>query len=261
MIKLNLIKLIDKIFISSSIFLIIFAWFNFYTRNIWLSFVFSLLFTFAIMFVSNYFITKKQRGKESIKKIEFETNKNFLIFKLNSNENKLKLLNKILSINNLTELKNNRLTYTKENKKYLIVLATNYSQINNDILLNILDGINTEGIDVLEIICDSVDNLHSKIFKKIEIIFTTKKTLYLDYFFKHNLFPNGDHLNLEKPKTNFKDFVYNIFNPTKAKSYFFCGLILIFSSIILPYHFYYIIVGSMLLLFGIICKILPLIKS
>ena len=262
MIRFSLIKLVDKIFIAGALFLIIFAWFNFYTRNIWITFIFSLMITFALMFVANYFLSKKRQGKESLKKVELETNKNFLIFKLNSKENKLKLLNEILSKNHKTELNKNRLTYSKENKKHLIVLATNHSQINNDILFDVLDEIDIVDIDVIEIVCNSVDtNLYTNIFKNKEIVFTTKKLLYLNYFLKHNLFPNGDHVNIEKPKMRFKDFINNIFIASKAKSYFFCGLILIFSSIILPYHFYYIVVGSMLLMFSIICKILPLVKN
>jgi len=66
---------------------------------------------------------------------------------------------------------------------------------------------------------------------------------------------------MEKQKFNIKTLALNLFVPQKAKSYLFCGSILIFSSIILPYNYYYIIVGSMLLMFGIICKLLPKIRD
>ena len=129
-------------------------------------------------------------------------------------------------------------------------------------IIPLINEFTNANVDVIDIICNEVDNnLNSKIFLDKTMIFTNKKKLYLNYFLKHNLFPDATNLNLKSNKLKFADIVKNMFIPQKAKSYFFCGLILIFSSIILPYHFYYVVVGSTLLMFGIICKLLPRFKD
>ena len=47
----------------------------------------------------------------------------------------------------------------------------------------------------------------------------------------------------------------NFIQPKKAKSYFCCGLLLIFSGFIIPMKTYYFVLGSLLLLFAIMCKL------
>ena len=93
------------------------------------------------------------------------------------------------------------------------------------------------------------------------ILLITKEKLFIDYFSKYQIYPDESKINTSITKLKFKDILNGLFIPEKAKSYFFCGLILIFSSIILPYHLYYIIFGSLLLIFSIICKILPKIRQ
>lgn len=256
--KFRIVNLIDKLFVSCAIFLIIYAWINFFTRNLWLTFVLSLVFTFAVLFVLFYFINKKQQKRSTTIKLEDEINKNFLAFRLSSRTKKLELLNNILSLNFKTTLTTNCITFEKENKQHLIILATNYDLIDNTILLKILDETTLDFVDCLTIICNNVaPNIKCDFLKNVKIEFVTKKILFNEYFLKNNIFPDTSIINFNKTKFNFKDFVNSLFIPQKAKSYFVCGLILIFSSIILPYHYYYIVFGTILMLFSIICKLLP----
>ena len=256
--KFKIINLIDKLFISSAIFLIVYAWINFYTRNLWLTFFLSLIFTFAIVYTLFYFVNKKVTNKKTNKKNEDDIEKNFLAFKLSSKQEKLNILNSIISLNYKTEYDKNNLIFYKENKKTLIILATTYNMIDTKILLNLIDEFYSDNIDSFLIVCESIaPDILKDIFKDKEINFITKKILFNDYFLKNNIFPKTTHLNLTKPKINFKNILNSLFIPQKAKSYFTCGLILIFSSIILPYHYYYIVFGSVLLTFSVICKILP----
>jgi len=260
--KFKIINLIDRVFISCSVFLIIYAWINFYLRDLWTTFILSLIFSGAVLFVFYFFFNKKKlKQLSSLKEIE-NINKQFLIFKLNPLNKKLVLLKEILSKEHNVIIKNKTIYYSKENKNHMLILATNLDVIDNIKLLNLLDEYNKENVDVIEIVCaDTANNLNTNLFTNTQIKFITKKILYLDYFLKYNIFPDSTNINTKCNKLKFVDIIKNLFTPNKAKSYFFCGFVLILSSIILPYHFYYIIVGSTLLLFSIVCKILPKIKD
>ena len=95
--KFKVINLIDKLFITCATFLIIYAWINFYLRDLWTTFILSLIFTFAILFVFSYFLNKKQTRINLNKKQLEEINTQFYVFKLNSTNQKLNLLKEILS--------------------------------------------------------------------------------------------------------------------------------------------------------------------
>lgn len=261
--KQKLVNLIDKIFITCAIFLIIYAWVNFYLRDLWITFFTSLIFTFASVFILFYFTNKKQTKTLTSLKQKETINTNFLAFKLMPTKEKIKLLNTVLSKTFLTTCKNNKIKFTdNNNKKNIVILATNYNIITDKDLLNILDENLEENLDIINIVCEDIStSLNHKILNNLEIKFITKKELYLNYFLKHNSFPNLLNLNLKNNNLKFKDIINNLFKPEKAKSYFFCGCVLIFSSIILPYLYYYLIVGTILLLFALICKILPKVKD
>ena len=237
--KFKIVNLIDKIFVSCCVFLIIYAWINFYLRDLWITFVLSLIFSAATLFLLYYFLNKKKNKAQINQKQAADINTQFLIFKLNTTNKKLDLLKEILSKNYLVNYENQSIVYTKDNLKHLIGLADQLDVVNNQNIIPLINEFTNANVDVIEIICNEVDsNLNSKIFLDKTMIFTNKKKLYLNYFLKHNLFPDATNINLKSNKLKFTDIVKNMFIPQKAKSYFFCGLILIFSSIILPYHFY-----------------------
>ena len=260
--KFKIINLFDKLFISISIFLIIYAWINFYVRNLWTTFFLSLIFSAACVFVLYYFLNKKQEKVELGKKNTDEMNKSFLVFRLTPRKQKMELLYNLLSKEFNTKLDNGILTYIKDEKKHLVIVATHIERISENDLINLIDEFLDIDVDVIDIICNDVNpNINSKIFVDKKITFITKQKLYLDYFSKYQIFPDNSKIDTSITKLRFKDILNNMFIPQKAKSYFFCGLILIFSSIILPYHIYYIVFGSLLLIFSILCKILPKLKK
>jgi len=260
--KFKVINLIDKLFITCVTFLIIYAWINFYLRDLWTTFILSLIFTFAVIFVFTYFLNKKQTRINLNKKQLEDINTQFYIFKLNSLKQRLNLLNEILSKENKTTIKNDTIFFEQNNKKIILIIATRFEIIDNIILTNLISEFNNDEADEIQIVCNEVQpNINLKLLKNKDITIVNKKSLYIDYFLKHNMYPDASNINLKNTKITISTIIRNMFNSSKGKGYFFCGLILIFSSIILPYHFYYLIVGSTLLLFSLICKLLPIIKE
>ena len=257
--KFKIVNLIDKIFITVALFLLVFAWTNFYMRSLWISFIVATIISITLINIIYFFINKKQTEINDLKVNNEKIDDMFLAFKLSSKEEKLNLLNKIYSIRHQTKIKKGVLFYEKDNKQHQIILATHFDKVNQKTLLNLLDE-NATNVDCYDIICASGEYINPNIYTNKSILITNKEKLY-KLFVETGVFPNIEILtkNISKPK--FKDILRKFFVPEKSKSYFFCGLILIFSSIILPYHYYYIVFGSVLLMFSIICKLLPKFKD
>lgn len=252
--KIGFINLIDKIFISICVFLLLFAWINYFVMDLKITFILSLIFSFACLYLLFYFYNKKQTklnlNKQQTKQIEI----NFLNFKLSSKKEQLNLITNILSYKHKVTKETDYLTYTENENKHVIYLFLNQKILTFSDLINIISNIDAD-FDKLEIICENYENFNTKILKDKEIILTDKSSLYLNYFSKYNTYPDKKIMEENLTKIKLKDFFLHFFSREKSKGFFICGLILIFSSIIIPYNVYYIIFGSILLIFAIICKV------
>ena len=261
MTKYKIINLFDRLFITVSIFLIIYAWINFYIRDLWTTFFLSLFFTFGCTFLIFYLLGRKHEKKSVSKQYQKEIEEKFLAFRLMSKNEKLILLKSIIEKHSDCQLKKESLITTSNEKKHQIMLATHVEKLTQFEVVNLMENLE-KNIDVLKIICCDVDlNFNANIIKNLEVEIITKKKLYDEFFVANNSFPDSSNLTQKTKQKKFMEIMKNFFIPSKSKSYFLCGLILIFSSIILPYHTYYLIVGTILLLFGIICKLQPYTNS
>ena len=253
--KFKIINLIDKIFITVTIFLIIYAWINFFIRELWTTFFISLIFTFACIYILFYVLNRKNEKKSNSKKYIQDIDEKFLAFQLLDDYNKLKLLEIIISRNTKTEFKNNVLSYQKNNLIHQVFVETEKEKINQFDLVNIIKK-RQKNVDGLTIVCNDFEsNLNTKILKNLSIEIISKKDLYDQFFATSNLFPDCSNLDTDKTKKSWKKIMQNFIHEKKTKSYFTCGIILIFSSIILPYRYYYLIFGTTLLLCAILCKL------
>lgn len=256
--KFRIINLIDKLFITFATFLIIYAWINFYIRDLWTTFILSIVFTFACVYLLYFILNKQQEKKDLTAKNIKEVNEYFLCFRLSSKQKKLQLLNEILSVDHLTILKKNSLVFVRDNKKILVIIASYIDTLTQKDLITLIEQNFTQEVDGFEIICNEKSpNLKTNLYTNKVINVVTKNNLYTEYFKKYNLYPDKSEINLKSTKVSLLDILKGFFVPKKAKAYFVYGLLLIFSSLILPFQAYYIVIGSMLLLFSIICKILP----
>lgn len=248
--KFKIINLIDKLFITICVFLLCFAWINFYIKNITLTFIVSLITCFSICFLLFYFSNKKQTKIKEAKATQEEIEKTFLSFKLLPNAKKEAIISTIYQTNTKTEngflKKDDNLYYIEnsidlldENKFFNIIAEARNFEFNN-----------------IYIICkESTKQLNLNILKNKKIYIISKTELF-NLLKGNNIKLDIDNINLTPNKISLKELCLNLFAENKAKSYFICGLVLLFSSVILPYNFYYIIFGSMLMLFAIICKLL-----
>ncbi len=258
--KYQIINLIDKLFVSVCIFLLIYAWLNFFIRNLWTTFILSLIFSFAIIFLLFYFLDKCQTKSRLKKKKQDDITLYNLAFQLMNIDKKIELLKSIIEKKYSTSIDNQNIIYTKDNKKHIIVFATDTEKLNQYDFYKILQNINPN-VTEIEIVCNTVSTIKTKILKGKNITIIDKDKLYYDYFEPNQIYPDISNIDTSITKFSWHEFALNIFSPNKARGYFWAGVILLFSSIIIPYYAYYIIFGSVLIIFSIICKLLPLFKK
>lgn len=253
--RFKFVNLIDKLFITICVFLLSFAWINFYVRNLQLTFVFSLFVTFSVCFIMFFIYNKKTTKKhaETAKTEQIETFS--LAFKLLPSNEKLALLEQAFDV----KLNTRSEFFLTENNH--IFTCYNGKMLTENEYFAILSKAQNIGFNHLTIIVDDYERqikLNLLKGKVVEII--DMKNLFA-IVNKKSVKLNTENINLSATKFSWREFALNLFKPNKAKSYFLCGLVLLFSSVILPYNYYYIIVGSMLILFALICKILPKFKG
>ena len=63
--KFKIIRILDTVFKTSVVFLIAFAWINFYLENLWLVFLLSISITMLICYILNIFSVKKNAKKQN----------------------------------------------------------------------------------------------------------------------------------------------------------------------------------------------------
>ena len=254
--RFRIINLLDKIFVSCAIFLIVFAWLNFYVRNIPLTFFLSLIFSFALCFILFYIYNNKQTKIKLTKKDAEEIDLNFLAFSLLSTKDKLNLIKTIIEKTTSTSIIKNVIYFEKEGRQTALVVATEFEKLSNHNLVNILSNLPKEKLNEIQIIINANEpNLNLRILKNCNIKLITKLELLNNFFKPSNIYPDKENLNTNFTHQTWKNLLKNLFLPQKAKSYFLCGFILILSGIILPFHVYYLITGTILLFFSILCKI------
>ena len=261
MTKFKIINFIDKLFITFSSFLVIYAWINFYIRDILTTFILSLIFSVSCTYILFWILEKKKNKKLLSAKEKEEINKNFLAFRIMPLKEKIALVNKILSINFETKANSKCIIYNNNEETHTIIFATNLTQINQENLINILEEHSIKTTH-LEIVCQDMNsNVNCKFLNNLKIEFINKTKLYNDFFKKHNIFPNTSILNNKELKFNWKMVFKNLLHEQKAKRYFILGFVLIFSSLILPFKTYYLIFGTAFLICSILCKILAKFKT
>lgn len=251
--KFRIVNLIDRVFITAGVFLICFAWVNFYVRNLVSTFFISLVATGAICFVLFYFSHKKQARIENSKQTKEANEKTFLAFRLLNKKEQTDIIRSAFEIES-----ENGCFFVKGENLYFVL--TESEILTQNVFINLIAQARNLNFSSLHIVCGETENFNQNLLidKKIDII---NKQKLAQIFADKQIKINCDGLNLNDAKFSFKEFAKNVFKPAKAKSYFLCGLVLLFSSLILPFNFYYIIFGSMLMLFSLLCKILPIFNT
>jgi len=257
--KFKFINALDSIFVSFSIFLICFAWLEFYIRDIWLSLVISVFVAFCVIFLLKYLkdkkLTKKMFLIEQDKKVE-----NYSInFQLYSDTKKLSLIKNFIKDKEV-KLVAKHLEFIVNDIKTIVIQSFNCENFTKTNLLEILRSYETK-CDKLIIFTNNIAKDCLSFAKNI----TNLKLILLDKVDFYNLCVKNnikveEKISLKTEKVSLKNIIKNFFSSTHFKGFFISGCILIFTSIIFPFTNYYLIFGTALIIISLICK-LPRFKA
>ncbi|MBO5910191.1 MAG: hypothetical protein J6Q15_01640 [Clostridia bacterium] len=96
----------------------------------------------------------------------------------------------------------------------------------------------------------------SKAFKNKQIELITLDQLF-EIFASKNIKIDTSHIDINSHKITIKEILKNTITRNKSKGYFISGLVILFSSIIIPYRIYYVMFSSILFILSLICRIRP----
>lgn len=237
-------KISNLIFLTFCAFVISFVWLNKYISNIKLSTISSIiiaLFFFVTYIVFKYFQNKIYTQNNN-QKISIEELKNHLQFSNNSII--IEQLKTCFNFSNIIKIDNNH--YIDSETNYDIYLMFEKETLSNEDYIHIYKNrIN----DNLKIFCINNTN------KFPELENTTLETFDLLEINKiltsQNIKTNNYAKLKNKPKLRLKDIFLVSLNRSLSRKYFLFGLLILFSSLFTPYHIYYTIIGTILLLLSL----------
>lgn len=246
--KFKFINILDLVFVCISTFLIVFALIQFFVGSFLLSAFLSVVVTFSILFI--FRLTKNKICANKQLKLEEQQNAEtyYYNFAFMSKTKQLELIKKFVPQAKNPTIKSSHVEY--ENK--IILFSSTLNEMSKcEFIETIKNSLSTkkEIVVLAYSFSPEVKKIANTLNKKIVLL--DKNNFYL--FCKNiNIKFENKYKNNEKIKI--KDIFINFFNKKHAKGFFFSGFILILTSFIIPFKNYYLIYGSILLIFSIICK-------
>lgn len=253
--KFKFVNIIDTIFLSIATFLIIFAWIQFFVKNFFLSIFISTILAIAILLTIKWFKSKKYYNQQS----QLAKSSNLIRFKLAiqtmPNIKLASIIKKLIPNKYIAKTIKGDIIFNKEN---IIHIFTFYysSQLTDSQLLSLIKD---KKCNNLVVFCSSFSQdakLISSAFKDKKIELINLEQLY-DIFTKYDIEVDFSNIDLNKSKLSLLDIIKNSLSRNKSKGYFISGLVLLFTSIIIPYKIYYVIFSSILFALSLACRLRP----
>lgn len=257
--RFRFISIFDCLFLIFVILFITFAWVQFFVKQIFLSLFISLMLTLSVIFVLRWLRIKKV-GQN---KILQEKQSNFTKFKLAiqtlPKAQLTTLIKKLIPARYYSKTNKGDITFIKNNLYHTITCY-----FSNELTeAKLLELIKSKTADVLIVLCSSFTKdaqLISTSFNNIKIELLTIEQLY-DIFIKNNIEIDTSNINFKSSHKTIKDVLKNIVSRDKSKKYFVTGLILLFTSLIVPFKIYYIVISSILFILSLFCRFKPTIRA
>jgi len=253
--KFKFINIVDVIFLSILTFFIIFAWVQFFLKNFLLSLFVSAILACSVMLIVKHIKSRKYSSKQQ----SLANTSNLTRFKLaiqTMQTSKLvSIIKKLIPSKYLPKTTNNDIYFKKNESEHIFTFY--YSAPLND--SKVLDIIKNKKADNIIIFCSTFDKdakLVSSAFKNKKIELINLEQLY-QLFNSKNIEIDTKNIDLNKSKISFKEIIKNSLSRKKSKGYFISGLILLFTSIIIPYRLYYVLFSSALFLLSLLCRVQP----
>jgi len=244
-------KIIPRLFRFLLFFTLSFIWCRYYINSIYATLTISIIFSFVLDIILN-FISKKREGKQNLKNEEIKKAENYSNKFIFSQPNYAInfYFNLAQKRHNAKKLKNGVLIEHKDTK----ILIYPYYRITNFNSENFVDSYNYAKKNKANklIICanefeKNIEKLASSL--DINVVFLNKYDAYKKLMKEYNYFP--EELSLKEIKTTFKSLIEHGLNKKRMKGYLISAFILIFSSFIVKFNIYYLIMSSILIILAL----------
>lgn len=252
--RFKFFNIIDSIVISLIVFLITFVVIQFLIINLVLSLILSIILSVAILMVAKFLITKKTNNKIALSEDKINTEIYNINFKTYSDVKKLSFVKNFIEKSYSPKIVGKHIDFVKDNEKHTMIVEMNEEKITENFLYNLLKTYLNKTQNLI-IVCNNYDDTVKETcnsIKNIKIKFIDKYEFYLKC--KENNLQIIENIKIIKNKLKIKDIFKNFFNITHFKGFFISGLIMLFTSFIVPFRIYYLIFGIILLIFSLICK-------
>ena len=253
--KFKFVNIVDLVFITICTFILMFAWVQFFVKSLFLSLFVSVLLTFTLMIVVRVFKSRKYNAQQLI----LTNNTNLIKFKLAiQTMPTLKLaqiIKQLIPTEYNPKISKNTITFIKNGSTHNFALYYS-SELNEN---NILEILKTYNCNNIVIFCSGYNRQVKEIstsFNNISVELISLEQLY-EIFNKNDVNIPTDNITLNQPKSTLKQILKRSVSREKSKGYFISGIILLISSILVPYKIYYLVFSSLLIILSLVCRIKP----
>ena len=261
--KLKLSSIFSIFFRLLVIFFAIFIWIRYFVESLILSVFLTVCTTFLIDFLIHFILNKKKYisnlKNEEIIKIE-QIKNTFILWQ----ENKTTIFFLKMLQNKFEVKKESKFLLLKKDKQ-IIAIRTQFMYRNFcvDDLIDFTVKIKKYNPIKLIVCSSAFDKDCFSISKNfdIDIILLDAEQTYINFLKKYEYFPTTlIKLNTNNTGATFKSLFSNAISRTKTKGYFFASVLLLLSSFIIKFNFYYAIMSSLLLILSAISFFSPKFK-
>lgn len=253
--KFKFVSIVDTFFITLAILLIIFAWVQFFVKNIFLSLVLSSIATLFIIFFMRYLKSKKQTKFLNNLSKTTEITKFKLALQTLSNAKITALIKRLIPQQYESKSIKNGLSFTKDKHRHIIIYNFD-SELNEATLLKIVKSTKNNHITICCITYSNDVKYILNAFKNKYINLIHAEQLY-EIFMQNNIVIDTSNIDLSQHKVTLPEVLKGIISRNKSKGYFLSGLIILFTSLIIPYKIYYVIFSTILFILSLVCRFKP----
>ena len=254
MTKLKLSIIIDFLFRNTLIFLLIYAWTIFYLNDWIIALIVAALASLLICFALDKIKgARTERKKLSIKERE-QSEAISLQLLFSTEAESLEYFTRLLSQTHQVSVVNKTITYTDNNQKTVWVPCYQDAQLTHLQLSDAVKHAKQKKADQLVIVCPTCSPEMLKLASNIKDVNTTvlnQAQLYHTYIKPANILPTEKIALKGATRLTIKDLISYAFSGKRTKSFAYLGLILILCSFFVVFKLYYLIMGSILLVFAI----------
>lgn len=252
--KFIVFEIVSIFFRLLLIFLISFIWLRYITRDFKLSVAVSIFLTLAIDFTIKFFGDKKKRKgiARQKEKLEIESYINSFIF--NDDAYSVNFFHQLASKRH-SAIKNRRfVTITHPDSKIILFPFFLYRPFDADDLIFVYNNLKSQNFSKLIICTNKINSDVFKLCKKINsnIILLDGEQTYIKLLLEYNCYPDKCLQTEDLNKFTWNDLLTYALNKKRTKGYFFSSLILLFSSFLVSYNIYYVVMSSLLLILALI---------